>query len=84
MLCYGAVPLVSALAPFCLNRTLTKTACHIQKLNVLPSTAVAHVNHRILNGDTVASVVDHDRHAVTSEHVKVDLEAGSVCRTAWG
>ena len=47
-----------------------------QKLNVLPSTAVAHVNHRILNGDSVKSVLEHDRATAATENVDVSLLAG--------
>lgn len=41
------------------------------KDNVLPQVARAVVNHRILPGDTVASVLDHDRRVVNDRRVQV-------------
>ncbi len=41
------------------------------KANVLPQTARAVVNHRILPGDTVASVLAHDIAAVNDPKVKI-------------
>ena len=43
------------------------------KDNVIPTTARAVVNFRILPGDTVASVVEHVRRAVADPHVEVRL-----------
>jgi carboxypeptidase PM20D1 len=41
------------------------------KDNVLPQGARAVVNHRILPGDTVATVLAHDREAIGDPHVRV-------------
>ena len=41
------------------------------KDNVIPQTARAVVNHRILPGDTVASVIEHDRRVIDDPRVQV-------------
>lgn len=41
------------------------------KDNVLPQTARAVVNHRILPGDTIASVIEHDRRAIDDPRVRI-------------
>ncbi len=46
------------------------------KANVLPQTARAVVNHRILPGDSVASVLAHDRAAINDPSVTVRAIAG--------
>ena len=46
------------------------------KENVLPASARAVVNFRILPGDTVASVIEHARHAVNDPRVDVQPLAG--------
>ncbi|MDO9490323.1 MAG: M20/M25/M40 family metallo-hydrolase, partial [Sphingomonadaceae bacterium] len=47
------------------------------KANVLPQTARAVVNHRLLPGDTVASVVARDRAVVDDRRVRVSALAGA-------
>lgn len=47
------------------------------KANVLPQTARAVVNHRLLPGDTVASVVERDRAVVDDPRVSVRAIAGA-------
>lgn len=47
------------------------------KDNVLPQSARAVVNHRILPGDTVASVVAHDRAAVDDPQVRLRVLPGA-------
>lgn len=46
------------------------------KANILPQTARAVVNHRILPGDTVASVLAHDIAAVNDPAVSIKVIAG--------
>ncbi len=46
------------------------------KDNVLPQFARAVVNHRILPGDTVESVLDHDRQAIDDPRVQVKAIPG--------
>ncbi|HLZ99821.1 MAG TPA: M20/M25/M40 family metallo-hydrolase, partial [Steroidobacteraceae bacterium] len=43
------------------------------KQNVLPETAEAWVNFRLLPGDTVRSVVDHVRQAIDDERVGIEV-----------
>jgi carboxypeptidase PM20D1 len=43
------------------------------KANVLPSTARAVINFRIIHGDTVESVVEHVRQVVADERVKIEV-----------
>jgi len=44
--------------------------------NVIPATATAGVNIRVLPGDTVASVLDHVRSAIGDDQVNVELIEG--------
>lgn len=48
------------------------------KENVLPPIATAVVNFRILQGDTVASVLDHARRVINDDRVQVSVLASSV------
>jgi len=48
------------------------------KANVLPSTARAVVNHRILSGETSADVLGHDRRTISDSRIQVDLVDGVV------
>ena len=41
------------------------------KVNVLPTTAKATINHRIVPGDTVASVLAHDIAVIDDDRVQV-------------
>lgn len=61
------------------NATLrTTTAATIisggVKANVLPATAQAVVNFRILPGDTIADVVEHVRRVVDDPQVRIDVD----------
>jgi carboxypeptidase PM20D1 len=48
------------------------------KENVLPPKAHAIVNHRIIPGESVTSVVEHDRKVINDQRVIVSLEKGYV------
>ena len=48
------------------------------KANVLPSTARAVVNHRILSGDSSADVLEHDRQTVDDDRIQIRLVDGFV------
>ena len=48
------------------------------KANVLPSSARAIVNHRILSGGSSAEVVEHDRQTVDDDRIQVRLVDGFV------
>lgn len=48
------------------------------KENVLPPIATAVVNFRILQGDTVASVLDHARRIINDDRVQVSVLSSSV------
>lgn len=42
-------------------------------LNVIASSATAGVNIRVMTGDTVADVVDHVRHTIRDDEVRIDV-----------
>jgi len=46
------------------------------KENVLPPSARAVINHRIIPGDTVTSVLEHDRSVINDPRVTVSLDDG--------
>jgi len=48
------------------------------KANVLPSTARAVVNHRILPGNTSAEVLEHDHQTVADDRIQIRLVDGFV------
>lgn len=48
------------------------------KANVLPSTARAVINHRILSGDSSADVLEHDRRTIDDDRIQVNLVDGFV------
>jgi len=47
------------------------------KENVLPGTAAALVNFRIVPGDTVAAVVEHVKRAVANESIRIDFASAA-------
>ncbi|CAG0912841.1 unnamed protein product [Notodromas monacha] len=47
------------------------------KVNVMPSTASATVNHRVHYRQSIEDVVDHDRQAIQDNRIKVVLRNGS-------
>jgi carboxypeptidase PM20D1 len=48
------------------------------KANVLPSTARAVVNHRIISGETSIDVLEHDRRTIDDDRIQVELVDGFV------
>jgi carboxypeptidase PM20D1 len=71
--------LVAAPASAALLRTTTAETI-IQggnKQNVLPGSAEAWVNFRLLPGDTVEDVVAHVRHVVGDDAIHIDVEPGA-------
>jgi carboxypeptidase PM20D1 len=48
------------------------------KENVLPSTARAVVNHRILSGDKSAEVLEHDRRTIDDDRIQVRFADGFI------
>ena len=60
-----------------LRTTTATTIFHAGiKANVLPSTARAVVNHRILSGDSAAGVLEHDRRTVDDARIRVQPAEG--------
>jgi carboxypeptidase PM20D1 len=72
---FGATPSGNAMLRTTTAPTILEAGV---KDNVLPSTARAVVNFRILPGDSVAGVVAHAREAIADPRVKIAVLAGSV------
>src|SRR3989454_12751404 len=80
---FGATPQGNAMVRTTTAPTVLQAGV---KENVLPSTARALVNFRILPGDSVASVADHVRRVVHDAAIGVRSEerrVGKECRSRW-
>jgi carboxypeptidase PM20D1 len=67
---FGAAPEGSAMLRTTTAPTIFQAGV---KANVLPSTARAVVNHRILSGESSADVLEHDRRTIDDDRVQVAL-----------
>lgn len=71
----AAAPATNALMRTTTAETMIRAG---DKENVLPGSAAAWINFRLLPGDTIAAVLAHTRHVVADERIRIEVLPGAM------